>query len=173
MSIIWPERAAIFAVAEPRIIGFEGFRAAPYLCPAGVPTIGYGSTRYPDGRKVTLADKSCSLIEARTYLEFSMRRVLSDLQNSGAVTRPPGINQAGAFLVLAYNVGVGAHDGIKGDLADSTLLAEFNAGNLQAAADQFLAWDRGHVNGALQVIPGLLTRRQAERVLFLTPDAAS
>ena len=35
---------------------FEGFRASPYLCPAGVPTIGYGSTRYEDGSKVSLTD---------------------------------------------------------------------------------------------------------------------
>ena len=36
---------------------FEGFRAKPYLCPAGIPTIGYGSTYYADGRKVTLQDE--------------------------------------------------------------------------------------------------------------------
>ena len=30
---------------------FEGFRAAPYLCPAGVPTVGYGATYYADGRR--------------------------------------------------------------------------------------------------------------------------
>ena len=32
---------------------FEGFRSKPYLCPAGIATIGYGSTYYSDGRKVT------------------------------------------------------------------------------------------------------------------------
>ena len=36
----------------------EGFRAEPCLCPAGVPTIGYGSTRYADGRAVSLDDPS-------------------------------------------------------------------------------------------------------------------
>lgn len=35
---------------------FEGFYAAPYLCPAGVPTIGFGATYYEDGRRVTLRD---------------------------------------------------------------------------------------------------------------------
>ena len=33
------------------IMESEGFRSAPYLCPAGVPTIGYGSTFYADGPK--------------------------------------------------------------------------------------------------------------------------
>ena len=36
------------------IKGFEGFRNKPYLCSAGVPTIGYGTTLYPDGVKVSL-----------------------------------------------------------------------------------------------------------------------
>lgn len=36
---------------------FESFRSKPYKCSAGVPTIGYGSTKYENGRKVTLSDK--------------------------------------------------------------------------------------------------------------------
>ena len=39
------------------IAGFEGLRLKPYLCSAGVPTIGYGNTFYPNGRKVTMKDK--------------------------------------------------------------------------------------------------------------------
>ena len=39
------------------IAQFEGLRLKPYLCSAGVPTIGYGSTFYPSGRKVTMQDK--------------------------------------------------------------------------------------------------------------------
>jgi len=34
------------------IIKYEGFEEKAYACPANVPTIGYGTTRYPDGRKV-------------------------------------------------------------------------------------------------------------------------
>lgn len=36
---------------------FEQLRLSPYLCSANVPTIGYGTTYYPDGRKVTLDDE--------------------------------------------------------------------------------------------------------------------
>jgi lysozyme len=168
--VVWPARSEIFALAEPIIMAFEGFRAAPYLCAAGKPTIGYGTTRYPDGRKVSLSDHPCSRIEARVYLEYAMRRVLEDLQGSGAVTRAPGLHQAAALESLAYNIGVGAHDGIKGDLADSTLLARFNAGDIAGAADQFLSWDKAHVKGRLTVLPGLTQRRGEERRLFLTPD---
>lgn len=38
-------------------LGAEGFRASPYVPTKGdVPTIGYGSTVYEDGTRVTLAD---------------------------------------------------------------------------------------------------------------------
>jgi lysozyme len=167
MTVIWPDRAAIFAVAEPLIMRFEEFRPKPYLCPAGKPTIGYGCLKYPDGRKVTLADLPCSETEARVYMEFAMRRVLADLQACGAVTRSPAVNQAGAFLSLAYNLGVGVHDGRKGDLADSTLLECFDRGDLAGAAVHFLDWNKAHVDGILQILPGLTTRRKAERDLFL------
>ena len=35
---------------------FEGCYLSPYLCPAGVPTIGYGATYYEDGAAVMLRD---------------------------------------------------------------------------------------------------------------------
>ena len=35
---------------------YEGFSSKPYLCPAKVPTIGYGATYYPNGKAVTLKD---------------------------------------------------------------------------------------------------------------------
>ena len=47
---------------------FEGYRAKPYLCPAGVATIGYGSTYYSDGRKVTLEDAPMDEPTARALL---------------------------------------------------------------------------------------------------------
>ena len=37
---------------------FEGFSSTAYLCPAKIPTIGYGSTYYPDGKKVTFVPSS-------------------------------------------------------------------------------------------------------------------
>lgn len=168
-AAVWPSRDAIFVVAEPIIMTFESFRARPYLCSAGKPTIGYGTTRYPSGVKVTLADKPCSETEGRVYLRYSMGRVLADLQKPGMVTRSPTVKQAAALLSLAYNCGVGAHDGVKGDIADSTLLARFNSGEIQACADQFLLWNKARVGGVLQSVSGLTNRRRAERLLFLAP----
>ena len=39
------------------ITKFEGLKLKPYLCSAKIPTIGYGNTYYPDGKRVTLLDK--------------------------------------------------------------------------------------------------------------------
>jgi lysozyme len=46
----------------------EGLRLKPYLCTAGVPTIGYGSTTYMNGKKVTLQDNAITLDEAEEML---------------------------------------------------------------------------------------------------------
>jgi lysozyme len=170
MTTIWPDYARVCGLAEPLILKFEGFRPKPYLCPAGVPTIGIGTTRYPDGRKVTLADLPCSEGQAQAFLQSSMWRVYQDLQNSGAVTRSPTLHQAAAFLSLAYNIGVGVHDGRKGDLADSSLLDCFNRGDLNGAWYHFLDWDKAHVQGILQRVQGLVARRMAEQQLFKMAD---
>lgn len=47
---------------------FEGFKGAPYLCPAKKPTIGYGSCFYADGSPVTLKDKPVTEAEASQLL---------------------------------------------------------------------------------------------------------
>jgi lysozyme len=47
------------------------------------------------------------------------------------------------------------------------VLRQHLAGNPTAAADAFLMWDKAHVDGGIQVVPGLLNRRQRERELFL------
>ena len=47
---------------------YEGFYAKPYICPAGVPTIGYGATYYPNKIKVTMKDKPITEKEASDLL---------------------------------------------------------------------------------------------------------
>ena len=51
---------------------YEGYRAKPYLCPAGVATIGYGSTYYADKRKVTLEDPPMDEPTARELLMIEL-----------------------------------------------------------------------------------------------------
>ena len=52
---------------------YEGFSSStPYLCPAKVPTIGYGATYYPNGKVVTLKDTPITEKQADEMLSFML-----------------------------------------------------------------------------------------------------
>lgn len=133
----------------------EGLRLSSYLCPAGVPTIGYGNTRYPDGRKVILGEKLSSEKEATQLL-------LATLQSfEAAVNRHlPNLNQCqfDALVSFTYNVGTGA-------FIKSTLLkkAKVNPAD-PSILDEFQKW----VRGGGKVLPGLVTRRREEANLYFS-----
>jgi len=164
----FPPDLETFALARPLIQKWESFSSKPYLCPAGKWTIGWGSTFFLNDTATTENDKPIDQSFAGILLVGSMRRVREDLEP--CITRTPTIHQAAAFIVLAYNIGVGAHDGIKGDLADSTLLAKFNGGDIEGAAEHFLDWVWIHKDGKPEKLQGLVNRRMEEKALFLTPD---
>ena len=91
---------------------YEGLRLSSYLCPAGVPTIGYGSTRHPNGKKVLLGEKLNNEKEA-TQLLLATLSPYEDAVNKHL----PNLNQCqfDALVAFSYNVGTGA-------LVKSTLL---------------------------------------------------
>lgn len=80
------------------------------------------------------------------------------------VTVPINQNQFDALVSFAFNVGsdIDSDDAAEG-LGDSTLLKKLNAGDYQGAADEFPKWNKS----CGQVMNGLVTRRAAERELFL------
>ena len=134
---------------------FEGFRSRPYLCPAGVATIGYGSTRYPDGRAVTLDDPPITREQAEEILTWQLRRqFLPGVLRCcpGLVAAPVALN---AIVDFAYNLGVGR-------LQTSTLRRCINAGDWAGAREQLMRWTRG----GGRVLPGLVRRREAEAALL-------
>lgn len=133
---------------------FEGFQAAPYLCPAGVPTIGYGSTRWDDGRPVTLQDQPVTEQEATRLLLLTLPQFERGV--TGLVTVELTQNQFDALVSFAYNLGLG-------NLGNSTLLKRVNARDFLGASDEFPRW----VRSAGKILPGLVARREAERKLFL------
>ena len=134
---------------------FEGFRSKPYLDVKGVPTIGYGSTYYQDGTKVTIDDDSISQPDAQSLLDQVIQTTIDHVQK--LVTFEVNDNQTAALTSFAYNLGVTA-------LANSTLLKKLNAGDIQGAAAQFNVW----VHAGPKVIPDLVKRRQQEKALFLS-----
>ena len=133
---------------------FEAFMTRPYLCPAGVPTIGYGSTHYEDGTAVTLADPAITIQRA----EALMRNTLTRYEDmvSHYVTGTINQNQFDALVDFAYNVGTQ-------NLKTSTLLKRVNSGSIFTAANEFGKWN--HCDG--KVLRGLTERREAERILFM------
>lgn len=134
----------------------EGFKAHPYLCPAGVPTIGYGSTRYENGVKVTLKDKPISPERAELILLYVLQHEYAPAV-SRYVTVPINQNQFDALLSFAYNLGAQA-------LRTSTLLRLLNENKMIAAATEFTKW----VWADGRKLVGLIKRREAERKLFLS-----
>jgi lysozyme len=145
---------SIVDTALPLIKAEEGFRAKPYLCPAGVWTIGYGTTVYPDERKVSVRDPAITETEALAFLRLDAEARWTRI--APHLTRAPTDGQGAAMLSLAYNIGTSA-------FLKSTCLRKFNAGDITGAADEFLRWNKG----GGKVLPGLVARRAAERALFL------
>lgn len=142
------------AIAERLCVRFEGFRAKPYRCPAGVPTIGYGTTRYLDGRSVTMDDPPITEPQAREMLRAQLARDYLP----GVLRLCPGAQtpeRVGALTDFAYNLGVGA-------LGSSTLRRRVNAGQWDDVPAQLRRW----VYGGGKVLPGLVARREAEAALI-------
>jgi lysozyme len=133
---------------------YEGFRSKPYLCSAGVATIGYGSTYYKDGRKVSLKDKLISEAEASELLEYIANRDFGSKINI-LVNVELGQNMFDALVSFAYNVGIG-------NLKSSTLLKKINVLDFTGAAQEFMKWNKA----GGKVLAGLTKRRAEEKALF-------
>ena len=130
--------------------GFEGFSPKAYLCPAGVPTIGYGHTGN------VRPDDTITPEEAESLLEKDLAKFDAGIKK--AVKVPLNENQLAALTSFAYNVGLGAFN-------NSTLVKQLNEGRYDLAADQLLRWTKA----AGKELKGLVRRRAAERAVFLTP----
>lgn len=133
---------------------FEGLRLRPYLCPAGVPTIGLGSTRYLDGRPVRLTDPPITREHA---FHLAREQLLRDylpavLRLCGAIDAP---GRLAALVDFAYNLGSGA-------LQASTLRRRVLAGRWDLVPAELRKW----VRGGGRVLPGLVARREAEVALI-------
>ncbi len=127
---------------------WEGWRAKAYKCPANKWTIGYGHTK-----------TACrGMIISQQEGERLLRQDLQIYENAinSLVSVTLNQNQFDALVSFTYNVGRGA-------LSQSTLLIRLNEGNYSEAAEQFLRW----VYGGGRKLPGLVSRRAAERQLFL------
>ncbi|WP_051658181.1 lysozyme [Azospirillum argentinense] len=152
-----PSGAAIPREIHPDALAlvrhFEGLYLNAYLCPAGVPTIGYGHTA---GVRM---GQTIDGLQAEVFLRADMAEAAAQVDK--LVTVPLTDRQRGALASFVFNLGAGA-------LRDSTLRSMLNKGDYKGAAGQFGRWVYATVNGEKVQLPGLVKRRAAEAKLFET-----
>jgi lysozyme len=125
----------------------EGLRLTAYVCPAGVLTIGYGSTgaHVKPGMTITEA-------EAEALLREDLERFEAGVEATAGEMTP---GQFSALVSFAFNLGLAA-------LKSSTLLRMHKAGDFVGAARQFARWNRA--DG--KALAGLSRRRESEADLY-------
>lgn len=130
---------------------FEGFSPVPYICPAGYPTIGYGTVFKPDGTKVSMSDPR---IDEKTASEWLLSEIGHNYM-AGVLRASPNLanypERLGAITSFAYNLGVGRYRA-------STLRRRVDEENWEEAKSELMKW----VRGGGRVLPGLVRRRLAE-----------
>lgn len=128
---------------------FEGLKLTAYRCPAGVLTVGFGSTgpHVKHGMVITEAEAEALLRKDVARFEDGVNHIVG----------PCSQGQYDALVSFAFNLGLGA-------LMSSTLLKRHKAGDFARAADELLRWNRA----GGRVLPGLTRRRAAERQLYLS-----
>lgn len=140
--------------AALRLIAFfEGFRSRPYRCPAGIWTIGRGSTRYENGKRVAGTDPEITEGRADEIVEHECKAV--DRVNARLVKVPLARHERAALISFSFNVGTG-------NFAASTMRMKLNRGDRIGAAQEFPKWRRA----GGRILRGLVRRRAAERRLF-------
>ena len=143
------------------IKSFEGLRLSAYRDVAGIWTIGYGSTRYHDGKPVKPGDKLADEQQADALFSNTLGQYEEAVNQYVKV--PLTQSQFDALVSFTYNEGTGA-------LRESTLLKRLNEKDYHGAADQFLVWNKitSPQTGEKEVCTDLSVRRRQERQLFLS-----
>ena len=125
----------------------------PYICPAGVWTIGYGATYGPDGHRVVKDTPTIDEFEAGELLKRDMGHSLRAVDR--LVVVPINENQRGSLVSFTFNLGAGA-------LSSSTLIRRINSYQWDDVPRQFSRW----IMAGGQVLSGLIKRRRAETELW-------
>ena len=132
---------------------FEGWSPSVYVCPAGVPTIGYGSIWSLDGKRVTMAHPNISKAEGQTLLQRELHHIQRAIGQ--LVHVPLNTNQYSALASWTFNLG-------SGRLQSSTLRRKLNRGDYEGTSAEFPKWRRA----GGKILKGLVIRRAEERELF-------
>jgi lysozyme len=135
---------------------FEGLRLKPYRCPAGIPTIGYGSTCYPSGLAVKLSDAPITETLAEIYLQHDLSQAMNATLRCCPLLAAEPPARLAAIVDFTFNLGAGR-------LQASTLRRRINQQDWPGAAAELRRW----VYAGAKVLPGLVARREAECALLI------
>lgn len=130
------------------ICRFEGFVSKPYLCPAGVWTVGYGSTRgvTRDTPPVTKEQAEEILRRDVESAEAAVMRLCPALKKQ---------NRFDAIVSFTFNLGAGA-------LQRSTLRQKINRKDHLDVPPELMKW----IYAGGRKLPGLVARRAAEGAMY-------
>ena len=131
---------------------WEGLKLKAYRDSKGLPTIGIGTTRYPDGTKVKMGD-SCTKDQAYEWFRFDVARFESFVNR--VIKIPLNQNQFDALVSLVYNIG-------ETNFTEGTVDDKLNSKQFDTALDTWLKY----VYSGGRKIDGLVNRRRAEVNLF-------
>jgi lysozyme len=127
---------------------YEGFVSKPYLCPAGVWTVGYGSTRgvTRDTPPVTKEQAEEILRRDVESAEAAVMRLCPSLKKQ---------NRFDAIVSFTFNLGAGA-------LQRSTLRQKINRKDHLDVPPELMKW----IYAGGRKLPGLVARRAAEGAMY-------
>jgi lysozyme len=131
---------------------FESCSLTAYQCPAKIWTIGWGATKFANGKKVKAGDKITQKQADKLFDDL-----LTEFEKgvTKLVTVKLTDNQLGALVSFGYNCGL--HN-----LESSTLLKKVTASDFEGASQEFGKWTKA----AGKVLNGLVVRRKREAELF-------
>lgn len=137
----------------------EKFMAQAYLCPAGLPTIGYGHVIQENELHLTtarLTEPQASALLAKDLGRYE--QAVTRATETARLTQ----KQFDACVSLCYNIGT---SGFAGSSVARLIVARASEKSIRAA---FEAWCKATVQGVKQVMPGLLARRKREADLYFS-----
>lgn len=146
----------------------EGLELSSYQDTGGVWTIGFGTTEYPDGKKVKAGD----VITPEQADEYSMtwvtERIIPVLSTTIPTWNKMNSNQQSAIISFAYNLGASFYQKSGFETITKALAKVENFKDVPAA---LALYNKGtdSKTGKKVVLGGLVKRRAKEGKLFITP----
>ena len=130
---------------------FEGFRQKVYKCTAGVDTIGYGTTIYPQGKRVTSKDKPIDEATAHEYLMDHLNMMYDTIFGIVVTNDELEVHHMVVIMQFVYNLGLTR-------LKNQTLLRKINTDKLDDVPRELSKW----IYQGGKITKGLVRRRNAE-----------